>query len=76
MVQVMDRPGLEDPFFDFVKKLPAEDVFSGKKKSQLLESSSFCGILVVRVLGKCVKTGLSAAYERWCLFCQKTEKTI
>lgn len=68
MGQMMDRPGVEDPFFDFVKKLTAEDVFNGKKKSQLLESSSFCGILVVKVLGKCVKTGLTAAYERWCRF--------
>ena len=50
MGQVMDRPGVEDPFFDFVKKLPAEDVFSGKKKSQLQEARSFCRILVVRVL--------------------------
>ena len=64
----MDRPGVEDPFFEFVKNLPAEDVFSGKKKSQLQEARSFCRILVVRVSGKCVKTGLSAAYERWCPF--------
>ncbi len=61
-------PRCGGPVFGLVRKKSAEDVFSGKKKSQLRETALFGGILVVGVLGKRVKTGVSEWLERRFLF--------